>query len=189
MASVGSGPAIDVVSRLPPIVTGPGQSLACDVAGLDGEALVRRQIEFPPIWTTAIGYRLSKATFFALAKALAGLALQGCDSSFVPAVDYLQHPGGPWMLREFWNRLAPRRWAFVFNFAHHNPTRAYMEWLGNWYLLYRSEAELAALATAAEIPTDLWKLSPAAWHRPVRHPEQTSFLRRTYLAGLTGPVG
>jgi hypothetical protein len=29
-----------------------------------------------------------------------------------------------------------------------------MEWLGNWYLIYRTQAELAALAAAAGISSD-----------------------------------
>jgi len=37
----------------------------------------------------------------------------------------------------------------VFNFAPSNPSRAYMEWLGNWYLTYRDEAAVARLVQAA----------------------------------------
>jgi len=39
----------------------------------------------------------------------------------------------------------------VGNFAPHNPTRAYMEWIGNWYLVYRTAEHLARLADQAEI--------------------------------------
>ena len=42
----------------------------------------------------------------------------------------------------------------VGNFAPHNPTRAYMEWIGNWYLIYRTDDELCDLAARAEIPID-----------------------------------
>ncbi|HEX5498007.1 MAG TPA: hypothetical protein VFX03_02230, partial [Thermomicrobiales bacterium] len=31
------------------------------------------------------------------------------------------------------------------------PTRAYMEWIGNWYLIYRTSADLERLAAAAGI--------------------------------------
>ena len=34
------------------------------------------------------------------------------------------------------------------------PTRALMEWIGNWYLIYRTPAELQRLATAAGIPSE-----------------------------------
>jgi hypothetical protein len=40
----------------------------------------------------------------------------------------------------------------VGNFAPHCPTRAYMEWIGNWYLIYRTAADLEALAERAGIP-------------------------------------
>jgi len=59
------------------------------------------------------------------------------------------------MLAEFWRQLAPGGTAFVFNFAD-NATRAYMEWFGNWYLIYRNREELSSLAVAANISN--WSL-------------------------------
>ena len=41
----------------------------------------------------------------------------------------------------------------VGNFAPHCPTRVYMEWIGNWYLNYRTAEELAGLASMAGIPS------------------------------------
>ena len=40
-------------------------------------------------------------------------------------------------------RLAPGGRMVVFQFAPHNPTRAYMEWFANWYLTYRDTATLS----------------------------------------------
>ena len=39
----------------------------------------------------------------------------------------------------------------VYQFTWANPTRAYMEWLGNWYLTYRDAGQLRQVATNAGI--------------------------------------
>ncbi len=66
--------------------------------------------------------------------------------------DYLADEPAIGMLRLFWDQLARGGMLLVGNFAPHNPTRAYMEWIGNWYLLYRTADELELLATEATIP-------------------------------------
>ncbi|MBI3466333.1 MAG: hypothetical protein HY000_25255 [Planctomycetes bacterium] len=33
-----------------------------------------------------------------------------------------------------------------------------MEWIGNWYLIYRTSAEMASLAEAAGIPRGAWRI-------------------------------
>ena len=52
--------------------------------------------------------------------------------------DYLDDAAAVAMLALFWQRLAPGGRLVVGNFAPHNPTRAFMEWIGNWYLRYRT---------------------------------------------------
>jgi hypothetical protein len=68
--------------------------------------------------------------------------------------DYLSDEAAVAQLRLFWNGLRDGGLAMVGNFAPHNPTRAYMEWIGNWYLIYRTADELTQLATAAGIPSE-----------------------------------
>ena len=86
--------------------------------------------------------------------------LQDCDLILCTGLfDYLPHASAVAMLSEFWSSLAPVGQAFVFNFAPHNPTRAYMEWIGNWYLRYRSQQELAAVAAGTGISRDFWALN------------------------------
>ncbi len=50
----------------------------------------------------------------------------------------------------------------VWNFAPHNPTRAYMEWIGNWYLTYRTGSGLERLAIGAGIPQGRFSLGSEA---------------------------
>jgi SAM-dependent methyltransferase len=66
--------------------------------------------------------------------------------------DYFDDATASAMLRTFWQRLAPGGRLAVFQFAPHNPSRAYMEWLGNWYLIYRTRDQLQQLASDAGIP-------------------------------------
>ncbi|HEX5102730.1 MAG TPA: class I SAM-dependent methyltransferase [Pirellulaceae bacterium] len=73
--------------------------------------------------------------------------------------DYLDKAAAAAMLRTFWERLAPGGRVAVFQFAPHNPTRTYMEWLGNWYLTYRTSDELAHLAAAAGLPAECVEFS------------------------------
>ena len=62
--------------------------------------------------------------------------------------------------RLFWRQLAAGGRLLVGNFAPHNPSRAYMEWIGNWYLKYRTAEEMESLALAAGIPRAI-STSPA----------------------------
>ena len=68
--------------------------------------------------------------------------------------DYLEPDAAVALLRLFWQRLAPGGLLLVGNFAPHNPSRAYMEWIGLWYLNYRTPAELEQLGLSAGIPPD-----------------------------------
>jgi extracellular factor (EF) 3-hydroxypalmitic acid methyl ester biosynthesis protein len=83
-----------------------------------------------------------------LATPLAGSHLLFCPGLF----DYLDDDQAVAMLSLFWNCLAPTGQLIVFQFAALNPSRAYMEWLGNWYLTYRDDDELRQLAARSALP-------------------------------------
>jgi extracellular factor (EF) 3-hydroxypalmitic acid methyl ester biosynthesis protein len=81
--------------------------------------------------------------------------LNDTDLLLCPGIfDYLDDAAAADMLRLFWDKLASGGRMAVFQFAPHNPTRAYMEWLGNWYLIYRTRDQLRQLAIDAGIPLD-----------------------------------
>ena len=82
------------------------------------------------------------------AEALGEADLLYCAGLF----DYLSDDVAVEMLRFFWRRLGRQGTLLVGNFAPHHPTRAYMEWVGNWHLIYRTPGELARLALAAGTP-------------------------------------
>lgn len=81
------------------------------------------------------------------ASLLAGADLLFCQGLF----DYLDDAAAIAMLRLLYDRLASGGRLTIFQFATHNPTRAYMEWLGNWYLKYRDAAKLEGIVQAAGI--------------------------------------
>jgi extracellular factor (EF) 3-hydroxypalmitic acid methyl ester biosynthesis protein len=77
------------------------------------------------------------------------------DLLFCPGLfDYLDDAAAIAMLRALVQRLAPGGRLTVFQFAPHNPTRAYMEWLANWYLIYRDGKQFRALVQAADVAAD-----------------------------------
>jgi extracellular factor (EF) 3-hydroxypalmitic acid methyl ester biosynthesis protein len=78
--------------------------------------------------------------------------LDGSDLIFCPGLfDYLDDAAAAAMLRALYGRLTPGGRLSVFQFAPHDPTRAYMEWIGNWYLTYRDLAALQAFVEQAQL--------------------------------------
>jgi extracellular factor (EF) 3-hydroxypalmitic acid methyl ester biosynthesis protein len=83
----------------------------------------------------------------------AGLLL-GSDLIFCPGVfDYLEGDDATAMLRTLYAQLAPGGRLTAFQFAPHDPTRAYMEWIGNWYLTYRDATTFRACVEQANLPS------------------------------------
>lgn len=76
--------------------------------------------------------------------------------------DYLDDEQATEMLKMFWQLLRPGGQALVFNFAPWNPTRAYMEWIGNWYLLYRTRQDLDRLASIAGLSASDFEVTAEA---------------------------
>jgi hypothetical protein len=81
------------------------------------------------------------------ASLLAGSTLMFCPGLF----DYLDEAAAITMLRTLYAQLNPCGRLTVFQFAPHNPSRAYMEWMANWYLIYRDADELRRLVESANL--------------------------------------
>jgi extracellular factor (EF) 3-hydroxypalmitic acid methyl ester biosynthesis protein len=73
--------------------------------------------------------------------------------------DYLEPAIATATIRLLYQRLRPGGRLLIGNFAPHCPSRAFMEWIGNWYLIYRTAEEMAALAQAAEIPSSCFTIT------------------------------
>jgi hypothetical protein len=72
--------------------------------------------------------------------------------------DYLPEAAAAALLDLFWRQLAPLGTILVFCFSPANPSRAYMEWVGNWYLRYRDRQQMAELAKQAGLPPACWSV-------------------------------
>lgn len=153
VASIGCGPAIDVERGLRRLAESGRRELTLQLLDLDEDALFHAAGRLAPLispsqWTARREnlYRLAE-------RPNAGDLLGPCHMLICTGfLDYLVDEPAKRFLSFLWQRLEPGGVLYVGNFAPHNPSRAYMEWIGNWYLLYRSSDELDALAEAAGIP-------------------------------------
>jgi hypothetical protein len=152
VASVGSGPGIDLQRALDHIAEAGRRRLSVALLDLAPDALEHAEGRLAPL--VADGLLTSARTNPArLAQQADKRQLLGeadfliCSGLF----DYFDDETAVATLRFFYERLRPGGQMLVGNFAPHNPTRAYMEWIGNWYLHYRSAAELRHLAMEAGI--------------------------------------
>ena len=68
--------------------------------------------------------------------------------------DYLEDRLAVALLRRMWRWTAPGGQMVVGAFHPRNPSKAWMEWGGAWFLIHRSEADMAALSERAGIPAD-----------------------------------
>jgi extracellular factor (EF) 3-hydroxypalmitic acid methyl ester biosynthesis protein len=93
-----------------------------------------------------------------LVEQLVGADLVVCTGFF----DYLEEDAATSLLKTFWQLLRPGGQALIFNFAPWNPTRAYMEWIGSWYLIYRTREDLIRLAKDAGISGGAFEVTAEA---------------------------
>ena len=66
--------------------------------------------------------------------------------------DYLDDRRGCSLLRRMWAWTPEGGRLVVGNFHPRNPSRAYMEWCGDWHLIHRSEGDMLRLAAGAGVP-------------------------------------
>jgi hypothetical protein len=148
--SVGAGPAIDCELACRELSCDERARVDLTLLDLDPEALEHAERRLNP-WLAGDQLHLRRENLFRLPRLkriTAGLEpadFIACTGLF----DYLTDADAVAMLQCFWSHLTRGGEMIVFNFAPSNPSRAYMEWIGNWYLTYRDEAAIAALVRAA----------------------------------------
>jgi hypothetical protein len=159
VVSVGGGPAIDIQRACSLLKPPERQRLRITLLDLDPAALDFAGRQLAPL-VEPPQLRLVRENLFRLAQpgrtagVFADVDCLVCSGLF----DYLDDAAATALLSRFWQSLTPAGQAWVFNFAPHNPSRAYMEWIGNWYLIYRTAAPMLDLAAQAEIPRDRVKI-------------------------------
>ncbi len=154
IASIGSGPAWDLRWALQELGDHRRQVLA-HLLDIDPGALafcaqgLRGLIPEDQLQTRRVNLKRLPRLQQELA-ALAGAQLIYCAGFF----DYLDDAQAIQMLQTLWSCLAPDGELLVFNFSDHNPSRAYMEWIGNWYLIERTADSLRGLAEQCNFSSD-----------------------------------
>lgn len=160
VASVGSGPAIDVARALATLPSELRRGIIVTLLDLDAEALAAAQARLAPLLPADQVIAVRDNLFRLGDKPGSAEPLAGADFLFCTGLfDYLPDEPAARLLGLFWNSLSPRGRMLVGNFAPHCPTRAFMEWIGNWYLLYRTPSQLAALAEQAGLPSEACQIT------------------------------
>ena len=150
VAIVGSALGLEVRDALQ--VRPSGRALEVAMLDLDPAAIEFARSQLAPLLAadqlTAVATNLFRLPDRPQTAALLG----NCDLIFCPGLfDYLDEDAAVAMLRCLFARLASGGALWVFQFAPHNPTRAYMEWIGNWYLTYRDADQFRRLVAAADL--------------------------------------
>lgn len=163
VVGVGCGPALEIDQGLKLLADQPALPIRVTLLDLCGEAIATAEKRLtrvlPPENIKAIRENLPRLPQRRHAKK----TLDNPDLILCPGLfDYLEHTAAVGLLRLFWQQLAPGGTLLVGNFAPNHATRAYMEWIGNWYLNYRSYEAMVDLADRAEIPTDCLQIGTEA---------------------------
>jgi hypothetical protein len=150
ICSVGSGPALDIELACRELSPDERARLRVSLLDLDPEALVVAERRLTPLLHPA-QLHAHRENLFRLPRLkrtdslLKHADFIACTGMF----DYLTDADAVAMLQCFWSHLNADGELLVFNFAPSNPSRAYMEWIGNWYLTYRDEAAVGNLVDEA----------------------------------------
>lgn len=160
VVSVGSGPARDVELAFTTLTPDERKRMRVTLVDLDPAALEYAAARLAPL-LAAERLTCARENLFRLARypRVTELLLSAQLISCVGFFDYLPDRDAVALLAHFWRMLRPGCRLLVFNFTPDNPSRAYMEWIGNWYLIYRSRIELAELAHQAGLPADCVHIS------------------------------
>lgn len=150
ICSVGCGPAIDMELACRELSSAERKRIELTLLDLDPEALDHAERRLLP-WLDADQVNVQRENLFRLPQ-LKRVATRLADTDHIVCTglfDYLADEDAAAMVQCFWQHLSPGGEMIVFNFAPANPSQAYMEWIGNWYLIYRDEEAIAALVEEA----------------------------------------
>jgi len=159
IANVGSGPALDVFEALTALPPGSRSSARVRLLDLDPNALEAARTRLESVVPQS-SVETVRTNLFRLAQGSRGAReLQTPDFLVCAGLfDYLDDEPAVSLLGLFWRQLAEGGVLLVGNFAPHNPSRAFMEWIGNWYLKYRTADDMERIASAAGIPRQQFRV-------------------------------
>lgn len=160
IVSVGSGPAADVLLAARQAGDDDRARWHVTLLDLDPHALAFAQNALYPLLSPS-NVRAERINLFRLPRQRTSQELMSqSDLVFCSGLlDYLSANDAADMLRVCWDSLGRGGRVLAFNFATDNPSRAYMEWFGNWYLVYRTLDEMHELARRSGMGKDDFTVS------------------------------
>jgi extracellular factor (EF) 3-hydroxypalmitic acid methyl ester biosynthesis protein len=156
VAIVGSAFGLDVRDALARLDEQSRQRLHVVLLDLDPAAIAFAREQLAPLLAPERLTAEAASLFRLPQRPQLAAALEGCQRIFCPGLfDYLDDDAAVQMFHCLHDRLAHGGALTVFQFAPSNSSRAFMEWVGNWYLLYRDEGEFRRLVASAGFPAAL----------------------------------
>ncbi len=160
IVSIGSGPAIDIERALRMLPAERRREVGVRLFDLDEAALAHAIMRLSPLLVPSQLVTVRENLFRLAQRPNAAQLITPADFIVCSGLcDYLTDAPAAALVALLWRQLRPGGQLRLGNFAPHNPSRAYMEWIGNWYLLYRTPEQLAALAESAGIPSGQWRIA------------------------------
>lgn len=155
IVSVGSGPAADIEHAVKQLDDSARERMHIVLIDIDPDALTFCQ-ERLKAWLQPEQITCARENLFRIGRnAHSRALLEGADMIVcVGLFDYLEANVAASHMGVFWRALSRGGTVTVLNFVPDNPSRTYMEWLGNWYLIYRTRDELYSIGSEAGLPSD-----------------------------------
>jgi len=152
VASIGSGPAIDVERALQQLTATERHNVRVTLMDMDPAALDHARGRLEPLLDEGQLHCVRENLFRMAQRNKTGGQFETFDFLVCSGLfDYLDDQAFVAMLSEFWKLLSPGGEMMVFNFGPANTSRDYMEWIGNWYLIYRDAHTMMDLAMQARL--------------------------------------
>ena len=155
VASIGSGPAIDVERALQQLTATERHNVRVTLMDMDPAALDHARGRLEPLLDEGQLRCVRENLFRLTQRNETGGQFQTIDFLVCSGLfDYLDDGAVVAMLSDFWKLLSPSGELMVFNFGPANTSRDYMEWIGNWYLVYRDARTMMDLSRQARLDED-----------------------------------
>ena len=153
--NVGSGPCRELVDGATAAGLSPSD---LDVVCVDNDA---RSISYAqellgPAWQNSVTFHHGNALRF---RPRQSFDLVWSGGLF----DYLDNRPAVSLLTRLWAAVAPGGRLVVGNFADTHPTRPWIEWCGDWFLIHRSLKQMRVLGLASTIPPDCMSVYADRW--------------------------
>jgi hypothetical protein len=150
VAVVGSAFGLEARDALGQLTADERRRVHLTLLDLDPAALEFAAQQLQPLLAPRQLAAVSTNVFRLPGRSAVAAILRDCRLLLCPGLfDYLDDAAAREMLAALYAQLAPGGRLTVFQFAPHNPSRAYMEWLANWYLIYRDAAQFRQVVAQA----------------------------------------